>query len=422
MQNLKKIGAIGGAISLALCWPLAVGQIGQSIIEDGITNMNDEMIKGEVVEYQRGYLSSVVLTRYSVVDPELKTQLERDGMPTTFDVTSDVSHGLTSLTADSKLVDNDFLPLTMHSQTQLNGNTAFILDLDSWHYRNEAQGVSVSTSPAKVTGDVTVLGDLNYQVSVPSVQVDFENGEELHLNALTGQGKGKQAKGYWLGEQSFSLEKLDVVDANLTPVFLIENASYRGNTTMSEFGDKLNSQLNLDAKKLRLTDGTDVDNFKLDFSIADVDSQSFDQIMSIYQGSPMLDEQEIANLLPHVDTLFSKGFDLSVNELSLAFGDGKFHNEWQLSIPEGTEHITQDPMKLVTATTGELSTYFSDELVTHYPFIQEGIDELLIMELIEKVEGGYQLKAEIGEGKLKFENGHEFPLVALLMPALMQQQ
>ncbi len=148
MQNLKKLGAIGGAISLALCWPLAVGQIGQSIIEDGIANMNDKMIKGEVVEYQRGYLSSVVLTRYSVVDPELKTQFERDGLPIMFEVTSDVSHGLTSLTADSKLVDNDFLPLTMHSKTQLNGNTAFTLDLDSWNYRNEAQGVSVSTSPA----------------------------------------------------------------------------------------------------------------------------------------------------------------------------------------------------------------------------------------------------------------------------------
>ncbi len=95
---------------MALCWPLAVGQIGQSIIEDGIANMNDKMIKGEVVEYQRGYLSSVVLTRYSVVDPELKTQFERDGLPIMFEVTSDVSR-LTSLTADSKLVDNDFLPL-----------------------------------------------------------------------------------------------------------------------------------------------------------------------------------------------------------------------------------------------------------------------------------------------------------------------
>nr|WP_319536794.1 DUF945 family protein [uncultured Vibrio sp.] len=421
MQNLKKLGAIGGAISLALCWPLAVGQIGQSIIEDGIANMNDEMIKGEVIEYQRGYLSSAVLTRYTVVDPELKTQLVRDNVPTTFDVTSDVSHGLTSLTADSKLVDSDFVPLTLHSQTQLNGNTAFTFDLDSWHYRNEAEDLSVSTSPAKVSGNVTVLGDLNYQVSVPYVQVDFVNGDELHLNGLTGQGKGKQVKGYWLGEQAFSLEKLDVVDSTMTPVFLIENANYSGNTATDETGEKLNSQFNLAAQTMRLTDGTDVDNFKLDFSIADVDSQSFDKIMAIYQSSAVLSEQEINSLLPHIDTLFNKGFNLSVNELSLAFGEGKFHNEWELSVPQGTEKITQNPMKLVNVTNGTLSTYFSDELVDHYPFIQEGIDELLIMELIDKVEDGYQLKAQIGDGKLKFENGHEFPLIALLMPALMQK-
>ncbi|WP_417877125.1 DUF945 family protein [Vibrio sp.] len=421
MQNLKKLGAIGGAISLALCWPLAVGQIGQSIIEDGIANMNDEMIKGEVIEYQRGYLSSVVLTRYTVVDPELQTQLVRDNVPTTFDVTSDVSHGLTSLTADSKLVDSDFVPLTLHSQTQLNGNTAFTLELDSWHYRNEAEDLSVSTSPVKVSGNVTVLGDLNYQVSVPYVQVDFVNGDELHLNGLSGQGKGKQVKGYWLGEQAFSLEKLDVVNSAMTQIFLIENANYSGNTATDETGEKLNSQFNLAAKNLRLTDGTDVDDFKLDFSIADVDSQSFDEIMSIYQSSAVLSEQEVASLLPHIDTLFSKGFNLSVNELSLAFGEGKFHNEWELSVPQGTEKITQNPMKLVNVTNGALSTYFSDELVEHYPFIEEGIDELLIMELIDKVDGGYQLKAQIGDGKLKFENGHEFPLIALLMPALMQK-
>ena len=274
MENLKKMGAIGGAISLALCWPLAVGQIGQSIIEDGIANMNDEMVKGEVVEYDRGYLSSVVLTRYTVVDPEIKAQLERDGLPTAFDVTSDVTHGLTSLSADSRLVDADFLPLTMHSQTQLNGNTDFTLDLASWNYQNDAQGMHLSSSPAQVKGNVTVLGDLNYQVSIPSVQIDFENGEEIHLTELTGEGKGKQAKGYWLGEQSFSLQKLDIVDAQLAPLFLIENASYSGNTSLNEAGDKLSSKLVLDAKQMRLTDGTDVDNFKLDFAIGDVDSKS----------------------------------------------------------------------------------------------------------------------------------------------------
>ncbi|EKO3814653.1 DUF945 family protein [Vibrio harveyi] len=420
MENLKKIGAIGGAISLALCWPLAVGQIGQTIIEDGIANMNDEMVKGEIVEYDRGYLSSVVLTRYTVVDPEIKAQLERDGLPTAFDVTSDVTHGLTSLSADSKLVDADFLPLTMHSKTQLNGNTDFMLNLASWNYQNDAQGMHLSSSPAQVKGNVTVLGDLNYQVSIPSVQIDFENGEEIHLTELKGEGKGKQAKGYWLGEQSFSLQKLDIVDAQLAPMFLIENASYSGNTSLNESGDKLNTQLVLDAKQMRLTDGTDVDNFKLDFAIGDIDSQSFDQIMSIYQSSPMLDEQEIQKLLPHIDTLFNKGFNLSVNELSLAFGDGKFRNEWQLSVPEGTDHITQDPMKLMTATKGSLNTYFSDELVDLYPFIQEGVDELMVMELIEKKDKGYELKAQISDGKLKFENGQEFPLIALLMPALMQ--
>ncbi|HDM8042252.1 TPA: DUF945 family protein [Vibrio campbellii] len=420
MENLKKMGAIGGAISLALCWPLAVGQIGQSIIEDGIANMNDEMVKGEVVEYDRGYLSSVVLTRYTVVDPEIKAQLERDGLPTAFDVTSDVTHGLTSLSADSRLVDADFLPLTMHSQTQLNGNTDFTLDLASWNYQNDAQGMHLSSSPAQVKGNVTVLGDLNYQVSIPSVQIDFENGEEIHLAELTGEGKGKQAKGYWLGEQAFSLQKLDIVDAQLAPLLLIENASYSGNTSLNEAGDKLSSKLVLDAKQMRLTDGTDVDNFKLDFAIGDVDSKSFDEIMSIYQSSPMLDEQEIQKLLPHIDALFSKGFSLSVNELSLAFGEGKFRNEWQLSVPQGTDNITQDPMKLMTATSGSLNTYFSDELVDLYPFIQESVDELMVMELIEKKDDGYELKAQISDGKLKFENGQEFPLITLLMPALMQ--
>lgn len=420
MENLRKIGAIGGAVALALCWPLAVGQIGQSIIEDGIANMNDDMFKSEIVQYDRGYLSSVVHTRYTVIDPVLKTELERDGLATTFDVTSQVSHGLTSLSADSELVDNDMLPLTMHSQTQLNGNTEFTVNLDSWNYQNEAQGVSVSTSPMEVTGDITVLGDLNYAVSIPSVQVDFDNGEEIFLNKLTGHGKGKQAKGYWLGEQTFSLQKLDILDASLTPIFVIENASYSGVTKLDEAGEKLNSNLNLGAQKMHLTDGTIVDDFKLDFSIADVDSQSFDQIMSIYQSSPMLDTQEIESLLPYIDTLFSQGFNLSVNELSLAFGEGKFRNEWQLSVPQGTDNITQDPMKLMMATTGSLSTYFSDELVEQYPFIQEGIDELMVMELIEKKDNGYELKAQISDGKLKFENGQEFPLITLLMPALMQ--
>jgi hypothetical protein len=44
----------------------------------------------------------------------------------------------------------------------------------------------------------------------------------------------------------------------------------------------------------------------------------------------------------------------------------------------------------------------------------------MVMEMIEKTDSGYELKAQISDGKLKFENGQEFSLIALLMPALMQ--
>lgn len=103
MHQLKKYGAIGGAIALALCWPLAVGQIGQNVIHDGITHLSNDSVKAEVVSYNRGYLSSEVQTRYTVADPELASQLEIDGLPTEFVVNSHVTHGLFSLKAESTL-------------------------------------------------------------------------------------------------------------------------------------------------------------------------------------------------------------------------------------------------------------------------------------------------------------------------------
>ncbi|MGV2839934.1 DUF945 family protein, partial [Vibrio cyclitrophicus] len=80
MEQLRKIGAIGGAISLALCWPLAVGQIGQNAITDGVAKLNNSSIQAEIVEYDRGYLSSNVKTRLTVTDENLKEQLALDGI------------------------------------------------------------------------------------------------------------------------------------------------------------------------------------------------------------------------------------------------------------------------------------------------------------------------------------------------------
>ncbi len=179
MNQLKKYGAIGGAVALVLCWPLAVGQIGQQVVEDGVEQLNNEGIRAEVVSYDRSYLSSVAETRYQVEDLVLKEQLEVDGLPTEIVVKSEISHGLFSLTANSQITNFPDFPLTLKTVTQLNGNTEFELALGSWSYQDQEQKVSMSISPAVATGTATVLGQLTFNANIPSIQLDFENGEQL---------------------------------------------------------------------------------------------------------------------------------------------------------------------------------------------------------------------------------------------------
>lgn len=420
MNTLKKWAALGGAVSLAVCWPLAVGQIGQSIIEDGIAKLDSQTLKAEIISYQRGYLSTVVTTRYTIIDPVIAEQFEADGLPVEFEMRSDLTHGLTSLDAQSSLLGVETLPLTISSTTQLNGNTDFTIAMDSWNLQSEVEGVSVSTAPMSVNGRATVLGDLNFEFDVPSIQVDFESGEELHLSHLKGTGQGKQQNGYWLGKQDIQVGELQLSDVDAQPVFGLYQSRYLGNTQLDAKGERLESQLSFKTNKLLMSDGNEAHNLNLEFSLKNLDRQAFDEVMAIYHGSPVLMEEDIAKILPHIDTLFDKGFAIAIDNLSMTLGEGKFENQWHLQIPQGTDKITQDPMKIITAMQGDVHTYFSNELVTQYPFIQEGVDELLVMELLEQIEGGYQLKADIKEGKLVFENGQAFPLFSLLMPAMMQ--
>ncbi|NVC62443.1 DUF945 domain-containing protein [Vibrio sp. 05-20-BW147] len=419
MNNLKKIGAVGGAISLALCWPLAVGQIGQNVIEDAVENVNGAQLKAEIVKYDRGYLQSSVLTRYTVTDPMLIEQLTADGLPLVYEMQSLLTHGLTSIRSQSDLLGEQALPLRIDATTQLNGNTDFVAMMDSWHFVSDSEGVAVSTAPMKLSGNATVLGDIDFVLDIPSIQFDFASGESLHIANLSGNGKGKHKKGYWLGQQDIRLGEFQVEDASAQPLFGVYDAQYVGETTPDAKGERLASTLKFKATKLLMSDGSEIEDLNLDFSLTNLDMQSFDKLMDVYQSANTLTQEDVDGLMPYVDTLFEKGFDVAVTDLSLKLGEGVFENTWNLSMPQGTAQVTQDPMKIMTSMTGDLRTFFSDELITEYPFIQEGVDELLVMELLQQVEGGYALKAKIGEGKLMFDNGQQFPLLALLMPALM---
>ncbi|ANS85305.1 DUF945 family protein [Vibrio scophthalmi] len=419
MQQLKKYAAIGGAIALAFCWPLAVGQIGQNVIQDGVTQMNNDAITAEIVQYDRGYLSSTVQTRYTITDPLLVAQLEADGIPAQIMVDSQITHGLLSISADSEMTNWPDLPLTLHTVTQLNGNTDFEFKLDNWHQVSEGeQGAMLSVTPSTLKGHVTVLGEVSYQLDIPSIEVDFNSGEKLLVSGITGDGEGKQVNSFWIGDQQISLADMAVLDGDQTPLFALKKATYAYSSFMDEQSKRVTTKHNITMADL-LMEQDQVSDFEVDFALGDLDAVAFEQLVLAYQNAPMMNADDMQNIIPHVDSLFSNGFYLSMDKLALTIGQGEFTSEWKLTVPQGTNDVSRNPMSIMPALQGHIDTFVSNGLVEQYPALQQGVDEGMIMEFVKQTDNGYRAKAELKEGNFVFENGQKVPLMSLLLPLMM---
>lgn len=421
MKTIKRIGAVGGAISLALCWPLAVGQIGQNVITDGVNHIDNDKVKAEVVSYDRGYLTSTVQTRYSIVDPAIKLQMEAEGMPTEVVMHSEVHHGLLSLTAVSTFPDYPDFPMVINSTTRLNGNTEYTAQTETWHYANNGENpFTLSVTPMVFKGTATTLGELTYSASIPSIDMDFPTGEKVQMSNLAGEGQGIQQNGFWIGQQKMTMEQLNTQDTAGDSPFSAKQASYEFTSTLDESKQRFSSQHIIKIGEL-VNESGKVKDVQIDFTLGDVDSQSFAKLSDIYQENPDMSQQAISEALPYVDTLFAKGFKVSMNKMALKVGEGEFDSNWSFAIPEGTKDVLQDPSVILSALTGNLDTFVSTQLAADYPFVQQGVDELVMMEMATQNEKGYQLKADVKDGNLVFANGQQVPLVALLVPLMMQQ-
>ncbi|EPP25137.1 DUF945 family protein [Vibrio fluvialis] len=421
MKTIKRIGTVGGAISLALCWPLAVGQIGQNVITDGVNHIDNDKVKAEVVSYDRGYLTSTVQTRYSIVDPAIKLQMEAEGMPTEVVMHSEVHHGLLSLTAVSTFPDYPDFPMVINSTTRLNGNTEYTAQTETWHYANNGENpFTLSVTPMVFKGTATTLGELTYSASIPSIDMDFPTGEKVQMSNLVGEGQGIQQNGFWIGQQKITMEQLNTQDTAGDSPFSAKQASYEFTSTLDESKQRFSSQHIIKIGEL-VNESGKVNDVQIDFTLGDVDSQSFAKLSDIYQENPDMSQQAISEALPYVDILFAKGFKVSMNKMALKVGEGEFDSNWSFAIPEGTKDVLQDPSVILSALTGNLDTFVSTQLAADYPFVQQGVDELVMMEMATQNEKGYQLKADVKDGNLVFANGQQVPLVALLVPLMMQQ-
>ncbi len=422
MKNLKLIGAVGGAISLVLCWPLAVGQIGQNVVTDGLAHLSNNDISAELIEYDRGYLSSKVQTRYSVINPVLKQQFVAEGLPTEIVVESAVSHGLVAISALSTFPEYPDAPVVIETNTQLNGTTSFKTTVEDWHYQTQGpDAVAISMLASQFTGKVTPLGEASYEMSVPSIAISFSTEEKILLSNLTGEGNGKYDAGFWIGKQSVKFDSLSAETDSGDRLFNIENASYDFDSEMDSASSRFTSIHNINFAKVYVEGNNEVKDLTFNFTMGDLDSTSFRALSDIYQSNPDLANSDLERALPHVDALFSQGFFMSLDPLSFKVGEGEFSSKMTLNVPQGTNNVLSDPSVLLSALGGNVETFVSNQLAADLPAIRQGVDELVVMEMMTLKPEGYHLNAEIKEGNLVFANGNQVPLFALFMSAMMSQ-
>ncbi len=347
--------------------------------------------------------------------------MEAEGIPTEVVMNSEVHHGLLSLTAVSTFPDYPDFPMVINSTTRLNGNTEYTAQTETWHYANNGENpFTLSVTPMVFKGTATTLGELTYSASIPSIDMDFPTGEKVQMSNLVGEGQGIQQNGFWIGQQKMTMEQLNTQDTAGDSPFSAKQASYEFTSTLDESKQRFSSQHIIKIGEL-VNESGKVNDVQIDFTLGDVDSQSFAKLSDIYQENPDMSQQAISEALPYVDTLFEIGFKVSMNKMALKVGEGEFDSNWSFAIPEGTKDVLQDPSVILSALTGNLDTFVSTQLAADYPFVQQGVDELVMMEMATQNEKGYQLKADVKDGNLVFANGQQVPLVALLVPLMMQQ-
>lgn len=419
MKNIKQIGAVGGAVALVLCWPLAVGQIGHQVINHGLAEIDSNQISAEIITYDRGYLSSNVTTQFSVTDASLKQQLIDEGLPTQWLVESHIKHQLFSLAAESRLPEYPDLPITMQSQTRLNGNTDYSVQMDNWHFQSEGeQPFHLAVQPITLNGSISRSGELSYHLQLPSARIDFIDGQTLQLSEFVAQGYGHQEHNFWLGQQAIKLANLTLLDDEDGVVFSANQGNYVFVSSLDETKQRFTGHHNLVIAELANEEGS-IKQLTFDFSLADLDSQAFEQLSELYHGYTDSPFDTLNRALPVMERLFAQGFSLNLNQLSAVVGEGEFNAKWLLSVPMGTDNILQDPTSILPALTGEVDNYISQQFAEDFPFIQMTMDELVMMEMATQDESGYYIKANLKQGDVLFSNGTQVALLSLLMPLFM---
>ncbi|OAN13682.1 hypothetical protein A3K86_13990 [Photobacterium jeanii] len=435
-MSLKKIGAIGGAISVALCWPIAVGQIGERIYLDTVGKYENPYLKITSESYDRGYLTSQAVSRIEIKD-EFKPVFEEEGLPTVYHVDHQLEHGFFGVKSFSQLEldDNvkelaaelwgsDIPPVTFTTDTALTRTTKFKVVVNPIAYKDDFGG-SVASQPMIFKGVVDAKGAGEFHYHLPQLNVTSSANETMALHNFAGGGKGRMDGQFWLGTQQATLDSVTFTDSQNDKSMSLKNLSVDMSNVLKEpdaksEGAEENTRLtNINGVKVAeivSVDGKKYENFNFSLSFADLDYPAIQRLgaMSDDINEQMTLEQQKEALLA-LDLLVAKGLSLAVDDLSVTTPEGDVRSYVRFTVSPGLARASQSVEKIAEKLTGAIMLEVPKALVEKNPVAAERVKMMEQAQIVEVKDDKFVLNMQVEGDKVILANGDQLPLGMLFM-------
>ncbi|KLV08962.1 hypothetical protein ABT56_01795 [Photobacterium aquae] len=428
---LKQLGAAGGAVAIALCWPFATGQIGERIYLDTVAKYDNPYLAVTNESYQRGYLSSEALSKITLKD-ELKLYFEDEGLPTVWEVRHHIQHGLFGVSTDSELVVDPALqpivakmwgqgvsPVVFTTDTALTRKTDFTFEVLPAKAEN-ADGTEMDFAGFSMSGNVDADGAGEFAYQLPSAVVTTVAQEAMVVKGLSGGGKGHLDGQYWIGTQTFDVNSLTFKDASSDQQVSINGLSVGMENKLTEPGASpatlLTNSNSIKIKQLVSLDGGEFNNFNFAMSFSGLDYPSMSTLGSMADKlDDTLDPQQIEAATQALDMLVEKGLTFSISDLSVDTPQGDIDSHLRLTIEPGMTGVSNNIERLAEQLAGEISIKLPVELVESNPALHERATILEQSAIAERNASHYLLNMKIDGDKIILASGDQLPLHMLFM-------
>ncbi len=427
-MKAKWIIAGAGIVVVAGAMPWAVGYVTEQQWQEVTRELNQAQpfVQMQTEDYRRGFFGAELDGTVTVLNPE-------NGETRRIEYRANVTHGLTGSFMDFEPVEGwapegaDWFQerprLTL--ETRLWGTAVLELEAPAMAITSPESGESLRTSGGVARIEISDAGSQaealivwpQLSLSGPDMNIrinDFRIEQSMsHLNGDV-----------WTGTMEASVASVALMSPEASPV-TIEELLVRSSTEANADGQRMDSQLSIEAGQVRFEDQA-YGPHKLSFALENLDVASWSLLttsMAEMQGMALAPdagsreafERQMA-AMGQVNTamrdLAAAGFSVGFPELILDTPEGQVTGNVIISHPELPEDQKAEMLMVMQQLTGEMNLSVPSVLAEDYPAVRMQLAPLIKQGLLVPEGDRLVLSARLNDMVVNV-NGQEIPLPPL---------